>query len=94
MKSSVYKLSQGVYLADLTDRQIMRGSIEDLAAALVQAGVAADNLLLGDWRQGAELLSSSEQNKLRFAMTSGKEPEVTESSSYSSIAFQLHPPNP
>jgi hypothetical protein len=69
MKSSIYKLSHGVYSADLDGRKIERGSVEDLAAALVQAGITADNLLLGDWREDAELLSSVEQTKLRVAMT-------------------------
>ena len=68
MKSSVYKLTQGVYLADLDGRQIKRGSIEDLARALVEAGITAGDLLLGDWRAGADLLSSSEQNELRASM--------------------------
>lgn len=69
MKSSVYKLSHGVYLADLQSQKIRRGSVEGLATALVQAGITADNLLLGDWRQDAEPLSSVEQTKLRVAMT-------------------------
>jgi hypothetical protein len=73
MKSSVYKLSHGVFLADLDGRKIMRGSIEDLAAALVQAGVTPDKLLLGDWRDDAELLSLSEQHELRAAMTVGRD---------------------
>jgi hypothetical protein len=68
MKSSVYKLTQGVYLADLDGRQIKRGSVEDLAGALVEAGIVAGDLLLGDWREGAELLSSSEQDELRATM--------------------------
>jgi hypothetical protein len=68
MKPSVYKLHQGVYLAVLEMRQITRGSIEDLAIALVQQGITADQLLLGDWREGAELLNSSEQKELRRAM--------------------------
>ena len=57
-------MNHGVYLADLEDRQIRRGSVEALAAALVQAGITADDLLLGDWRHDAELLSSVEQGKL------------------------------
>ena len=68
MKSSVYKLNHGVYLAVLGSLQITRG-IEGLASALVQLGISADHLLLGDWREGAELLSSSEQKELRIAMT-------------------------
>ena len=69
MKPSIYKLNHGVYLAVLESRQITRGSIEGLASALVQLGISADHLLLGDWREGAELLSSSEQKELRIAMT-------------------------
>ena len=65
-------MNHGVYLADLEDRQIRRGSVEALAAALVQAGISADSLLMGDWRQEAELLNSSEQDKLRVAMTIGQ----------------------
>lgn len=68
MKSSVYRLSHGVYMADLAGQQIMRGSVEDLAAALVKIGVTIDNLLLGDWRQDAELLNSAEQRALHKAM--------------------------
>jgi hypothetical protein len=33
MKTSVYKLSHGVFVAELAGRQVMRGSIDDLAAA-------------------------------------------------------------
>ena len=73
MKSSVYKLSHGVFLADLNGRKIMRGSVEDLATALVQAGVTPDELLLGDWRDDAELLSSPEQHELRTAMKGGQD---------------------
>lgn len=47
----------------------MRGSIEDLAAVLVQQGVSSDKLLLGDWRPDADLLSAAEQNELSQAMT-------------------------
>ena len=68
MKSSVYRLRHGAYLADLAGQQIMRGSVEDLAAALVEKGITTDNLLLGDWRQDAELLSSSEQKAFCQAM--------------------------
>lgn len=42
----------------------MRGSVGDLADALIQEGIMSENLLLGDWREDAELLSSSEQNDL------------------------------
>jgi hypothetical protein len=73
MQSSVYKLSHGVFLADLDGQQIMRGSVGDLATALVQAGVTPDKLLLGDWRDDAELLSSSEQRELRAAMRGGQD---------------------
>jgi hypothetical protein len=57
-------LSDGVYLANLDGRRIMRGSVGDLADALIQEGIMSENLLLGDWREDAELLSSSEQNDL------------------------------
>lgn len=73
MKSSVYKLSHGVFLADLEGRKIMRGSVEDLAAALVQEGITPDELLLGDWREDAELLSPSEQHELRGLMAFGQD---------------------
>lgn len=69
MKSSVYKLSQGVYVADLEGRKIMRGGIVDLAAALLIMGVTIDDLLWGDWREGAELLSQAEKSELRVAMS-------------------------
>ncbi len=72
MKSSIYKLGQGIFLADLEGRRIMRGSVEDLAAALVQVGITSDSLLLGDWREDTELLSKSEQNALCRAMAAGK----------------------
>jgi hypothetical protein len=68
MKVSVYKLNHGVYLADLGERQIKRGSIPDLAVVLGEVGVTFGDLLLGDWREGAELLRSSEQTELRAAM--------------------------
>lgn len=73
MKSSVYKLSYGVFVADLNGRKIMRGSVEDLAAALVQAGITLDELLLGDWREDAELLSPSEQHELCGLMAVGQD---------------------
>ncbi|NNM56487.1 hypothetical protein [Acidocella sp.] len=72
MKASVYKLTQGVFLADLAGQRVMRGTVEDLAAALFQAGLTADDLLLGDWREDAELLTAVEQTELRQAMTSGQ----------------------
>lgn len=75
MKSSIYKLSDGVYLADVGGRQIMRGSISDLAAALVEAGIATEHLLLGDWREDAELLDASEQNELCIAMATERRGE-------------------
>jgi hypothetical protein len=80
MKSSVYKLSDGVYLADVDGRRIMRGSLGDLATALAHEGVTSDDLLLGDWREDAELLSSSEQNELFQAMAAqcGQSEPVTE----------------
>jgi len=73
MKSSVYRLSYGVYVADLEGRKVMRGGIVDLAAALVQTGVAADDLLWGDWREDAEMLSPAEKGELRIAMSRNKE---------------------
>ncbi|MGE4483237.1 hypothetical protein [Acidocella sp.] len=73
MKSSVYKLSQGVFVADFDGRKIMRGSVQDLAAALVQAGITPDELLLGDWREDAELLSPSEQRELCGLMAVGQD---------------------
>lgn len=73
MKSSVYKLNHGVYLAVLDGQQITRGSIEGLADALVQRDIAADDLLLGDWREGAELLNAAEQAELRVALAAGKQ---------------------
>jgi hypothetical protein len=39
-----------------------------LAIALAQEGITIENVLLGDWRKDAKLLSSSEQNELRQAM--------------------------
>jgi hypothetical protein len=71
MKSSVYKLSHGVFVAELAGRQVMRGSIDDLAAALTQAGLTVDDLLLGDWCPDAELLTSAEQLELRQGMLAG-----------------------
>ena len=70
-------MSHGVYLADLAGQMIMRGSVEDLAAVLVQKGITTDNLLLGDWRQDAGLLSSSEQKALRQAMAARRNVSTT-----------------
>lgn len=69
MKASVYRLSHGVYLAVLKDRQIMRGSVEDMAAVLMKEGISVGNLMLGGWHQDAELLDTAEQAELRVAMT-------------------------
>jgi hypothetical protein len=52
----------------------MRGSIEDLAAALVREGLTSDNVLLGDWREDTALLSSSEQKALSQAMVVHQRP--------------------
>lgn len=76
MKSSVYRLGHGIYLAVLEDRQIMRGSVEDLAAVLMKEGITLDNLLFDESRQDAELLDAVEQTELRMAMT--VEPDGTE----------------
>lgn len=86
MRASVYKLTHGVYLADLGDRQIKRGSVEDLAGALVETGIATGDLLLGDCREGAELLSASEQDQLRAGMTIRPDVVVAASDFVSSAA--------
>lgn len=69
MKSSVYRLAHGIYLAVLEDRQIMRDSVEDLATVLMKEGITLDNLLFDEWRQDVELLDTVEQTELRMAMT-------------------------
>ena len=65
--ASVYLAATDVYLAVLTDgREIQRGSLDHLAKSLFSLGIDKDNLLFGDWRAGAELLSTKEQRVLQY----------------------------
>ena len=76
MKASIYRTTDDIYLAILIDgQQIMRGSLSDLADALRDKGILTENLLFGDWRQGAELLVPSEQTQLKELMLRESVPE-------------------
>ena len=66
MKASVYKSTGDIYLAVLADGlEMRRGDLPDLALALRGYGIAAANLLFGDWRPDAGLLPNSEQDHLK-----------------------------
>jgi hypothetical protein len=76
MKASIYRTTDDIYLAILIDgQQIMRGSLTDLADALRGKGILTENLLFGDWQQGAELLVPLEQTQLKELMLRESFPE-------------------
>ncbi len=69
MKASIYRLTDGVFIAILRGgRQIMRGNLSDLTDALRMKGIVGTDLLFGDWNADAELLPRPEQKMLMELM--------------------------
>jgi hypothetical protein len=72
MTASIYQTAEEVYLATLSSGlQLMRGSLADLATALRDQGLFAENLLFGDWKADAQLLGHTEQHQLIELMRDG-----------------------